>query len=173
MTLQEIISKIDGRLLTPAAHGQTRLGSDVGSIGSTYPDSGHGNSEYAGNREATNAVSVGDNPVKRPAADNSGCAGDEADKEKNFEFAFASDLMSDVLTLRNDNVVLITGLATLQTIRTAEMADINCIIFVRNKKAGKEMIELANESGIDLIECRYSMFKTSGLIFQSGLKPVY
>jgi hypothetical protein len=48
--------------------------------------------------------------------------------------AFASDLMSDVLTLKNDNLVLITGLATLQTIRTAEMADINCIIFVRNKK---------------------------------------
>jgi len=28
-----------------------------------------------------------------------------------YEMAFASDLMSDVLTLRNDNLVLITGLA--------------------------------------------------------------
>ncbi len=90
-----------------------------------------------------------------------------------YDLAFASDLMSDVLTLKNDNVILITGLSTLQTIRTAEMADINCIIFARNKKATSEMIRLAKESGIDLIECRYSMFKTSGLLFQSGLKPVY
>jgi serine kinase of HPr protein (carbohydrate metabolism regulator) len=81
--------------------------------------------------------------------------------------------MSDVLTLKNDNVVLITGLATLQTIRTAEMADINCIIFARNKKVTPEMAELARESGIDIIECKYSMFRTSGLLFQSGLNPVY
>ncbi len=90
-----------------------------------------------------------------------------------YDMAFASDLMSDVLTLQNDNMVLITGLATLQTIRTAEMADINCIIFVRNKKVTAEMVKLASDSGIDIIECRYSMFRTSGLLFQSGLKPVY
>lgn len=92
---------------------------------------------------------------------------------KSFENAFASDLMSDVLTLKKDNLVLITGLVTLQTIRTAEMADINCIIFVRNKKASPEMVNLAVENGIDLIECKFSMFRTSGLLFQSGLKPVY
>ncbi len=90
-----------------------------------------------------------------------------------YDMAFASDLMSDVLTLKNDDLILITGLATLQTIRTAEMADINCIIFARNKKASPEMIKLAKESGIDLIECRYSMFRASGLLFNSGLKPVY
>ena len=90
-----------------------------------------------------------------------------------YNTAFASDLMSDVLTLEQDNVVLITGLATLQTIRTAEMADINCIIFVRNKKVSPEMIRLANEAGINLIECRYSMFRASGLLYQAGLNPVY
>ncbi len=90
-----------------------------------------------------------------------------------YKMAFASDLMSDVLTLSDDNLVLITGLANMQTIRTAEMADINCIIFVRNKKVTKEMAELAKESGIDIIECSYSMFRTSGLLFKSGLQPVY
>lgn len=90
-----------------------------------------------------------------------------------YEMAFASDLMSDVLTLVNDNIVLITGLANLQTIRTAEMADINCIIFVRNKKVSKEMIQLAHETGIDVIECSYSMFRASGLLYQAGMKPVY
>jgi hypothetical protein len=94
-------------------------------------------------------------------------------KTHEYEMAFASDLMSDVLTLNNDNLILITGLATLQTIRTAEMADINCIIFARNKKVSPEMIRLAEEVGVELVECSYSLFKTSGLLYQAGLKPVY
>ena len=44
--------------------------------------------------------------------------------------AFASDLMSDVLTLDCSGVLLITGLCNLQTIRTAEMAEIAYILFV-------------------------------------------
>ena len=90
-----------------------------------------------------------------------------------IDVAFASDLMSDVLTLVNDNVLLITGLANLQTIRTAEMSDINCIVFARNKKVSQEMVSLAEESGISLIECRYSVFRTCGLLYQAGVKPVF
>lgn len=89
------------------------------------------------------------------------------------EMAFASDLMSDVLTLKAENVILITGLANLQTVRTAEMSDIRLVILARNKKASPEMIELAAESGIVLMECSYSMFKTCGILFANGIKPVY
>lgn len=99
------------------------------------------------------------------------CGSRELDRE--IEFAFASDLMSDVLTLKNDNLLLLTGLANLQTIRTSEMSDICNIIFVRNKKATAEMIELAHENDMVLIECGYSMFKTSGLLYNAGLKPLY
>ncbi len=90
-----------------------------------------------------------------------------------IDVAFASDLMSDVLTLKNDHVLLITGLANMQTIRTAEMSDINCIVFARNKKASREMIALAEENDIILIECRYSMFKTCGLLYEAGVKPIF
>lgn len=93
--------------------------------------------------------------------------------EGEVEFAFASDLMSDVLTLEKDNLLLITGLANLQTIRTSEMSDINKIIFVRKKKASNEMIQLAIENDMILIECEYSMFKACGILFKSGLKPVF
>lgn len=89
------------------------------------------------------------------------------------EYAFASDLMSDVLTLDKDNLLLITGLANLQTIRTSEMSDINKIIFVRKKKVTNEMIQLAVENDMILIECDYSMFKASGILYKSGLKPVF
>lgn len=93
--------------------------------------------------------------------------------DKVFRQAFSSDLMSDVLTLKQDSLLLITGLVNPQTIRTAEMADISCIIFVRNKRVSPEMARIAEEAGIALMECRYSMFKTSGLLYQAGINPVY
>ncbi len=93
--------------------------------------------------------------------------------EEEVEMGYSSDLMSDVLTLDTDNLVLITGLANLQAIRTAEMADIRAIVFVRNKKASFQMLELATENDLCILESPYSMFKSSGLLFQAGLKPVY
>lgn len=89
------------------------------------------------------------------------------------EKAFSSDLMSDVLTLDTDHILLITGLSNVQTIRTAEMADINVILLARNKKASAEMIELAVENGIALLETPYSIYRSSGILYENGLNPVY
>jgi hypothetical protein len=99
------------------------------------------------------------------------CGADKLDQE--VEMGYSSDLMSDVLTLDTDNLILITGLVNLQSIRTAEMADIRAIVFVRNKRATDQMLELACENGMCILESPYSLFKSSGLLFQSGLKPVY
>ena len=88
-------------------------------------------------------------------------------------YAFSSDLLSDVLTVNRTGILLITGVANLQTIRTAEMAEVPCILLVRNKKASPEMIDLAHELGITIIECAGSMFGTSGKLYQQGLKPLF
>ena len=93
--------------------------------------------------------------------------------EEEVEMGYSSDLMSDVLTLDTDNLVLITGLVNLQAIRTAEMADIRAIVLVRNKKASRQMIELASENRMCILESPYSLFKSSGLLFQAGLKTIY
>ena len=87
--------------------------------------------------------------------------------------AFASDLMSDVLTLDSENLLLITGLINLQTIRTAEMAEIKNILIVRNKKPSEEMIALAQKENILLMVSDKSMFHVSGILFKAGLNPVY
>jgi predicted transcriptional regulator len=87
--------------------------------------------------------------------------------------AFSSDLMSDVLTLDSDDILLITGLANPQSVRTAEMADIHFVLLTRNKKATEEMIRLANENHITILETAYSLFKSSGILYKAGLKPVY
>jgi hypothetical protein len=93
--------------------------------------------------------------------------------EKEVLWGFASDLMSDVLTLDTDKLVLVTGLNNLQTIRTVEMADIECVVFVRNKKILPPMIEIASEHEMVLIECRFSMFGAIARLHEAGLKPVY
>jgi len=89
------------------------------------------------------------------------------------EKAFACDLMSDVLTLKAENVILLTGLCNIQTIRTCEMADINCILFVRDKVPTDEMIELAEENNMVLIQTRFSLFKASGMLYEKGVSSIY
>lgn len=93
--------------------------------------------------------------------------------ETEISFAFASDLMSDVLRIQKEKMVLITGLANLQVIRTSELSDISCIIFARDKKIGDEMIELARENSMILLESPYSLFRISGELYNAGIKPVF
>lgn len=87
--------------------------------------------------------------------------------------AFAADLMSDVLRLDTSEMLLITGLANLQVIRTAEMSDINFILFVRDKQASPEMIELAKECNIAILQSKQSMFKVCGELYKAGVEPIY
>jgi predicted transcriptional regulator len=87
--------------------------------------------------------------------------------------AFASDLMSDVLTLKSNEIMLITGLCNIQTIRTMEMADLNTVIFVRGKKATEDMIDIAQENDMIALQTEYSMFRTCGILWEAGIKPVF
>lgn len=99
------------------------------------------------------------------------CGFDKIENEVNH--AFASDLMSDVLTLKSNEFVLLTGLCNTQVIRTAEMADLQMIIFVRDKQVTDDMMELAIENGMLLMTTPYSMFKVSGILYANGVKPIY
>ena len=99
------------------------------------------------------------------------CGQDLLDKE--VQYAFSSDLLSDVLTIDRTGIVLITGVANLQTVRTAEMAEIACVLLVRNKKANSEMIALAREIKLVIVECRGSMFGVSGRLYMAGIKPLF
>ena len=90
------------------------------------------------------------------------------------EHAFASDLMSDVLTLKDiSNLLLLTGLSNLQSIRTCEMSDINYMLIVRGKEVTGEMKELAEDNDMVIIRTKYSMYKTAGILYNAGLPAVY
>ncbi len=88
----------------------------------------------------------------------------------NAEFVFSSDMMSDVLAYAEEQSVLITGLCNPQVVRTAEMLDIVCIIFVRGKTPDQAMLSLAEEKKIVILCTRHFMFTTCGILYSSGLR---
>lgn len=90
-----------------------------------------------------------------------------------IEMICASDLMSDILTLEPENALLVTGLANIQAIRTAEMADIDYILFVREKDITESMKELAGESGITLLHTALGMYQACGILYSKGLSGGY
>ncbi len=95
------------------------------------------------------------------------CGGDHLENE--VYSACCSDMMSDVLAFVKDQGVLITGLSNAQVIRTANMMDMVCIVFVRNKIPTSEMIELAEESGITVMRSSLRAYEASGLLYTNGL----
>jgi hypothetical protein len=84
--------------------------------------------------------------------------------------ACGADLMSDVMAFVKDRVLLLTGLVNPQVIRTAELLDIHAIIFVRGKSPGRDMVEMAEESGIILGGTKLPMFIACGKLYEAGLK---
>ena len=93
----------------------------------------------------------------------------EENIEKQVYSACGCDLMSDVLAYVKDQAVLLTGLVNSQVIRTAEMMDMNCIVFVRSKLPTEEMVELATESGIVLLASSKRMYEACGILYSNGL----
>ena len=89
-----------------------------------------------------------------------------------FSSAFAGDMMSDVLAYGQGQSLLLTGLLNQQVIRTAEMLDMHCIVFVRGKVPSPEVLALAEEKDIAVLSTEYGMFAACGLLYRAGLQGV-
>lgn len=85
--------------------------------------------------------------------------------------ACGSDMMSDVLAFVKDRALLITGLVNPQVIRTCEMMDIKCVVFVRGKQPSQMIIDLANEMGIAVMTTNERMYAACGILYSAGLVP--
>lgn len=91
------------------------------------------------------------------------------DEQYEIAGAMGADLMSDVLASIRPEAALLTGLCNPQVVRTAMIADIRAIIFVRGKHPDKETIMLANEEHIPLISTKLGLFQACGILYQAGL----
>ena len=89
--------------------------------------------------------------------------------DKDVHSACGSDMMSDVLAYVKDQAVLLTGLVNAQVIRTAQMMDMICIVFVRSKNPTDDMVTLAAEAGITLMSTSKRMYEACGILYEAGL----
>lgn len=90
--------------------------------------------------------------------------------DRKVHSACGADMMSDVLAYVKDQSVLLTGLCNTQVIRTAEMMDMICIVFVRGKQPDQTMKEMASARKIVLLTTNHRMFSACGLLYKNGLR---
>lgn len=98
-----------------------------------------------------------------------------SENEESLDYAFAGDLMSDALALIRihcENTLLITGLCNAQTLRTADMLDIQTILFVRNKVLSEEDLQLARDLKMNIYRTHATMYEACGQLYEAGLSPV-
>jgi len=74
--------------------------------------------------------------------------------DRNIKSAFCSDLMSP------------------HVIRTSEMLDLKCILFVRGKVPSADILESAEEMGMTVITTGYAAFTACGLLYEAGLRGI-
>lgn len=92
---------------------------------------------------------------------------------RDVKTACGSDLMSDVLAFVKSEGLLLTGLTNPQVVRTAEMADLGSICFVRGKKPDKQTIKLAEAKNIPMLTTPLSMFEACGRLYRDGVASCF
>ena len=89
--------------------------------------------------------------------------------DREVESACGSDFMSDVLAYVKNQALLLTGLVNPQVVRTAEMMDMKCIVFVRGKVPDESILKLAQDRDIVVMTSHRRMYDACGLLYSNGL----
>lgn len=84
--------------------------------------------------------------------------------------ACGSDFMSDVLAFAKDRAALLTGLVNPQVIRTADMVDMRCVVFVRGKRPTEDILALAESRDLVVMATPKRMYEACGLLYSNGLR---
>lgn len=95
----------------------------------------------------------------------------EQNMDKRVGSACGADLMSDVLSFAKEDSVLLTGMVNTHVIRTAEMLDVVCIVFVRGKKPPADVCTLAEQTGTVILTCQQTLYEACGILYSQGLPP--
>jgi predicted transcriptional regulator len=90
--------------------------------------------------------------------------------ERTVVAAGGADLMADVLSAVAKGAVLLTGLTTEQVLRTAKVAGVLVVVFVRGKRPDEPVIDLARSYHMPVLLTRYSLFVASGRLYMNGLR---
>ena len=94
----------------------------------------------------------------------------EENLDREVTSACGSDFMSDVLAYVKNQALLLTGLVNPQVVRTAEMMDMHCIVFVRGKMPDESVLELARERDIVIMCSPMRLYDACGRLYTAGLR---
>lgn len=90
--------------------------------------------------------------------------------DREVQSACGSDFMSDVLAYVKNQALLLTGLVNPQVVRTAEMMDMKCIVFVRGKQPDQAILDLAQDRQLVVMATKERMYNACGLLYLNGLR---
>ncbi len=92
--------------------------------------------------------------------------------DKNCDVCGATDMVSELLAIGRDDILLITGLATPQMLKAADIVRVSAILLVRGKDITPQFIEMSKEYRIPLISTKLLMFTVCGKLFCAGLSDI-
>ena len=95
---------------------------------------------------------------------------DETLLDREIEYCFGADLMSDVLRYARTGSLLLTGITNNQVLQVAEIMDLKGVVFVRGKEPDKEVITQANQRKLPLLATENLMFDSCGILYSKGLR---
>jgi predicted transcriptional regulator len=84
----------------------------------------------------------------------------------------ASDGMSEILAFHRPHALMLTGLTNIQSVRTAMVADVAAIVYVRGKRPPEKVLDLARANAIPVLVTQLGMFDSCGLLYEAGLEGV-
>ncbi|MCG6893717.1 MAG: hypothetical protein LJE65_08940 [Desulfobacteraceae bacterium] len=95
--------------------------------------------------------------------------GDEA-MDRTIVGGGAADLMEDVLAAAAEGAVLLTGLTTEHVLRTARIAGVRAVVFVRGKHPDEKLLALAESYDLPVLMTSDSLFVACGRLYMNGLR---
>ena len=84
----------------------------------------------------------------------------------------ASDGMSEILAYARSGELMITGLTNIQSIRTADIAGVNAVVYCRGKRPDEKVIEFANCKEIPVFTTKMVMFDICAILYNAGLRGI-
>ena len=94
----------------------------------------------------------------------------EMDLNLEVNTVLASDGMSEILAFHHPGALMLTGLTNIQSVRTANVADVRAIVYIRGKRPNDKTIELARQKNIPVLATPLGMFDVCGILREQGLK---
>ena len=87
-----------------------------------------------------------------------------------IDMAVASDAMSVVLASPHPRALMITGLANIQSVRTAQISHLPAIMYVRGSRPTEATVKLARDNKTVLLATELGMFDSCGILYSHGIR---